>query len=211
VVGENIIKVGLNTSQIQPKRLRLKGWLQGESLREQIKESKSIDEVVENLYSYLTLICGENGWDKKSWKEIAELTYKSLDVNLPTIEFPMLKSSSESKKAPWEYNERTWYLWANTLAAKYGWSLEYIAELEIDDAIGLMQEVLVDEQLEREWEWDLSELAYSYDADTKQSKHKEYPRPSWMLPEPEPAPKVRIPVAMLPVGMGLSWENDVKH
>jgi hypothetical protein len=197
----------------QPKRLRLKGWLQGESLREQIKDSKSTDEIVECLYSYLTLIYKDNDWDKETWMDVSELFYLGCEANLPTIPFPMLRNfdKAESNEAPWEYINRSWYLWANTFASKYGWSLEYIAELEIDDAIGLMQEVLIDEQLDREWEWDLSEITYSYDTNTKQSKHAEYPRPQWMLPEHKETPTIKIPKNMIPQGLVISEFSDVKH
>jgi hypothetical protein len=197
---------------IQPKRLRLKGWLEGESLREQLKESKSTDEIINNLYSYLTLICGEQDWNKLDWVDVAELYYKGIEINIPSIEFPMLLTRSEDgKKLPWEYDERPWYMWANTLASKYSWSLEYIAELDIDDAIGLMQEILVDENLEKEWDWNLSELTYSYDSNTKTSKHAPYPLPQWMLPISEPPAKTKLRKDMLPMGLVIGDDSNVKH
>ena len=196
---------------IQPKRLRLKGWLEGESLREKIQESKSTEEIVNCLYSYLTLTCGNEEWDNLVWSEVAELYYLATETNSPKIEFPMLvSSSSEGEKLPWEYDERSWYLWANSLASVYGWTLEYIAELDIDDAIGLMQEILATEQLEKEWEWNLSELTYSYNSDTKTSSHQEYPRPQWMLPEPRPVEDFKILKRMMPVGL-IIGDDDVAH
>jgi len=197
---------------IQPKRLRLKGWLEGESLREQINESKSTDEIVNNLYSYLTLIYGEEDWDKKTWEEIEMLYLSGIEINLPKIEFPMLSKSSETlEKSPWEYIERTWYLWVNTLASKYGWSMEYIAELDIDDAIGLMQEIIIDDQLEKEWTWNLSELTYSYDAATKSSNHSEYPRPSWMTDTIKHPETYKIDKRMMPQGLIIGDDNFVEH
>jgi hypothetical protein len=198
---------------IQPKRLRLKGWLELESFREQIKESKSIDESVQNLYSYLTLIYGEKNWKEFPWTEIAEYVYLGQDENSPKIAFPMLVrgGKQERKLPPWEYKERSWYVWSHMLAANYGWSLEYIAELVVEDALGLIQEIVVGENLEKEWQWNLSELTYSYNVDTKTSTHQEYPWPSWMLPEPEPVKQTKILKSMLPMGMIVGSDPNVKH
>jgi hypothetical protein len=196
----------------QPKRLRLKGWLQGESLRENLKLDKSTEDWIEILYSYLTLIFDEQDWHDMPWIEVAQHYQLGVEANQLTIDFPMLRPRDrESQKLPWEYPERNWYVWANMFASRYSWTLDYIAELDIDDAVGLMQEILTDDHLAKEWQWNLSELTYSYDSTTKQSKHTEYPRPTWMLPIQEAPKPVKIPKSLLPVGLVISTEDDFKH
>jgi hypothetical protein len=197
----------------QPKQLRLKGWLELELLREKISESESIDAIIQNLYSYLALIYSEKNWDNLGWEEVAQLFYDGYEKNSPTIAFPMLVrgTSGKATKFPWDYENRIWYVWANTLAVKYGWSLEYIAELPINDALGLMQEILTDDHLKREWSWNLSEITYSYNPDTKTSKHQEYPWPSWMLPEPQVIKTTKILKSLLPVGLIIGSDSNAKH
>lgn len=199
---------------LQPTRLQLKEWLKAESLRETIKEIGSTGEIIDSLYSYLTLIYKEEDWDQYKWEEIAEFFQLGIIENLPTVEFPMLNSSGSERdtdELPWEYPERIWYVWANIFASEYGWDLSYIAELDIDDAMGLMQEVVIVKQLDKEWDWNLSELTYSYDQVTKTSKHSEYPRPHWMLPPMEEPKPIKVLKSMLPQGLIIGDSEDVKH
>jgi hypothetical protein len=75
-----------------------------------------------------------------------------------------------------------------------------IAELEVEDAFALLQEIETDKQLEREWAWQTNELAYPYNKDTKKSDFHPLPRPAWMRIKAGPPPKTRIPKKMMPVG-----------
>jgi len=109
------------------------------------------------------------------WYEIA-IAYKLISfTNLPRYDFPFLNSKVQDKKEAWDYEGRTWYIWSNIFADKYGWDLKTISELDVDDAIALAQEIAVDEQLEREWQWITSEIAYQ----TKDG-FKPLERPDWM-------------------------------
>ena len=88
--------------------------------------------------------------------------------------------------------------------------MEYVAELDIDDAIGLVQEINVEDQLNREWEWMLSEKSVSYDKQGK-GKFNELSRPDWMNGAVILSKKSKdypIKRSMLPVGMVLSWDNE---
>lgn len=112
----------------------------------------------------------------------------------------MLSGNDKNEDVPWDYEGRTWYVWANLLAETYGWDLEYVANLEIEDAVSLVQEVFVNRQLEKEWEWDLSEKSVSYNEKTKTAKHIPLQRPSWMRVRAKPPKKVKILKSMMPVG-----------
>ena len=79
--------------------------------------------------------------------------------------------------------------------------MEYIGDLHVVEAFAKIQEIVVDEQLDREFIYGLSEVAYRYDKASKSSKFVPLPRPVWMRPKIEPVKKVLIPAAMLPMGV----------
>ena len=90
---------------------------------------------------------------------------------------------NEETKIPWDYPERDWYYWVHLLASHYGWSIAHISEMDIDDALALLQEIEVEEQMQKEWEYQLSEIAYPYDSNSKASIFKPMDRPFWMRKE----------------------------
>jgi hypothetical protein len=139
-----------------------------------------------------------------TWFDDLDNFEKAVTVNLPTLKFALLNSREKSEKLPWEYEGRTWYYWLNLFSRAYGWSRQYIAMLDIDTAIGLLQELLIEEQLRHEWDWSLSEIAYPYDEKSKKSKFHELPRPDWMKKIAPPPKKVMIRVDMIPVGNVIS-------
>jgi hypothetical protein len=107
----------------------------------------------------------------------------------------------KDEKESWDYSGRTWYIWSHMLASNYGWTLDTISAMEFEDAISLMQEIMINEQLNREWQWGLSEIAYSYNSTSKESKLRKLPRPDWMeVTLVKPITKVMIPKNMMPVG-----------
>jgi hypothetical protein len=74
-----------------------------------------------------------------------------------------------------------------------------------------VQEILIDDQMRREWEYSLSQVAYKYD---KRGKGELVPlkRPGWMLASGGP-PKSKILKKLLPVGniIDLSGFSDEKR
>lgn len=83
------------------------------------------------------------------------------------------------------------------------------SELDPDDGVALLQEILTDDQLEKEWQWSLSEIAYPYNPDTKKSEFKNLPRPVWMQKEiRKPVKQIKIPASMLPVGIVRHFKMD---
>jgi hypothetical protein len=94
--------------------------------------------------------------------------------------------------------------------SKYGWTLENTENLYFNDAIAYIQEILIDEQLDKEWQWSLSEIAYQYNDALKKSEFKPLPRPSWMvgMNKIEPPKVERLPVGMMPQGLVMRWEQN---
>lgn len=191
------------------KRAKLKVWLQLDEINFNLHELESRDKLADLIYLYLSIATGISieEWEKEPWYVSIEAYTKIVQVNLISKKLPILSSTDDKAKAPWEYDGRTWYVWLHRLAKAYNWTTEYIAELDIDDALALLQEIIIDEQLQKEWEWGMSEIAYPYNQQTKKSEYKPLNRPSWMEEKKEPPKKTKIPISMLPIGNIIRYNN----
>ena len=210
-MANSSVVLTLNGQEYTIYRATLRLWLQLEEHKDRVTtsaESGNIDGIVDAVYSYLSAVLLEEDIDLSElpWYEVIDAFYCAVTLNMPSLEFPLLKSVIDNQKFSWDYDGRTWYIWLNILSGK-SWSIEYIAELDIDDAIGLAQEIAIERQLELETQWALSERSVSYD---KSGKGKFHPleRPAWMLPLPREIKPGKIPKHMLPQGMIISWNKD---
>lgn len=200
-------------------RLKLKEWTQLEPLKKQLEiaisknDYQTMFEIMVKVIEMAILPSGQISWIEIPWYDFLGIYYLVLQINAPTIQFPILNSNQrEEKKLPWEYEGRSWYFWLNLFAKNYGWREEVIANLDIDTAIGAYQEIAIDEQLQKEWEWGLSEVTYSYDKNTKKSKHTPLQRPTWMHPIiPKQLPVVRMKKSHLPVGNVIDVQEEFKN
>jgi len=195
-------------------KAKFKKWLELEDIRLQIKDAidqGNTDKVSSLLCFYLSVAFCRGDWEKLPW-EVALKEY-SFVVNLHTPSKDFRIFSGNSEKKAFLINDSSWYAWANMFSAEYGWDLKYIAELDIDDAISLIQEILYNEQIQKEWEWTLSEMSVQYDKDGK-GKLRPLDKPKWLLPikeEVKELPKIKILKSMLPSGIVLRWDENVKH
>jgi len=192
------------------QRAKLRKWLELEDIRDRIFTTASRDNIASEVYLYLSIVFNVDTtvFEVAPWYETIEYLLQALRVNTPSKKFPILTTRDNNRtQESWEYEGRTWYLWANIFAKNYGWTLEYIADLDVDEALGLMEEIMVEDQLRREWEWSLNEIAYPYNPATKKTEFKPLPRPQWMNP-PISKPKVmKIPKDMLPIGVILRADS----
>jgi hypothetical protein len=190
-----------------PIRLRLRKWLEFEKSQELLMKSisdKNIESYASNLYILIAnaLSVSIEEIFNAPWYEIIQAYSAITDLN-KVREIPLLKSDpSKPKEIPWEYDGRDWFWWVHMFAKNYGWTIPSVEELDINDALSLLQEVLVDQQLEKEWQWGLSEIAYPYNEGTKKQEFHKLDRPMWMEGKQAnlPAMKVRFKKSMLPVG-----------
>ena len=121
----------------------------------------------------------------------------------PTIGLPLLKPSKQKeKKEAWDYEGRGYALYIHLIARAYGWTEKEVCNLKIDTALALVQEIITDEQLDREFLWGMSEKSYSYNAKTKTGKAIPLDRPYFMKEEVKPPVKTKILKSMLPQGAG---------
>ena len=203
--------VTLDGRKYEVSRSLLRQWLQLEDLREEITRATDREQFVTTIYSYLSVALSvEIDFSVLPWFEVTNAYTTVKTINYPYLDFPMLNSAGSEEKVPWSYDGRSWYSWVNILSGAYNWTMEYIAELDIDDAIGLVQEINVEDQLNKEWEWMLSEKSVSYNKQGK-GKFHELDRPDWMngaiilSKESKDYPVKR---SMLPVGNVLSWNDE---
>ena len=199
-----------------PVKITLRLWLELEEQNKKIIEfmkGKSMLDASAAICSYLSIYTKLDIDTLKTfyWMDIADAYITLLLACIPKIDFPLLHGKvGTDSPISWDYEGRTWYLWSHLIASKYGWTLDVIENLYFEDAVALIQEILIDEQLQKEWDWSLSEIAYSYNKITKKSEFKSLLRPSWMvgmnkIKEPE---VVKMPVSMMPVGNIIRWKQN---
>lgn len=188
------------------RKPKFKTWLELEAVRSKVTKAVETD-FAENVIAYVSTafpVC-KYVVDRLGWNDLLDLFYGLVKKGSPKLQLPILEPVSESPKdseeITWDYPDRPRYLWSNIIAREYGWSLEYINNLDVDVALALIQEILTDKQLDKEFWWRMSEIAYPYDKNTKSSKFIELPRPYWMKPKPKEIKMVKIPKALLPVGV----------
>lgn len=183
---------------------RFKKWIRLESLKEKIV--KAVGEAQPDfpdwflLYTSTALGVSYRWYEKADWQRVVFLFYVCLSKS-PTVNFPITVPSNEKfKEEPWNYEGRLWHVYSHILASSYGWSLEYISQLQVSEAIAKIQEIMTEAQLEREFYYGLSEIAYPYDKGSKKSIFKPLERPHWMRPKIQPIPRFKIPKAVMPMG-----------
>jgi hypothetical protein len=195
------------------ERATLYRWLQLEEIKERIflaAEQRDKQELVDNFFDYLSTATNNDEWQDEPWIDVYHTFIEVERLNAPTKPFPILIRSDKEDENGWTYRGRLWYYWLNRLASVYGWGVEQIKNLDIDDAIGLLQEILLDEQRERDFLWSASEIAYKYNPQTKKSTLQKLNRPEWMkntkkYKEPK---KTNIRKDFMPLGMVMRWEPD---
>jgi len=212
--------VSLGTEVFKLVRSGLRTWLTLEDTIAHISEAvgaKDIDGLVRSVCSYVStaLDISTEVVDSAPAADVISALEVCLAENKIRIEFPILSSSKKKSdiEPSWEYDGRAWYFWVNLLSSAYGWNMEYIAQIDPEDAIGLFQEISFDKHMEKEWEWGLSDIAYPYNPTTKKQEFKEYPRPEWMRDNKiTAAPKqIKIRKDFLPVGNVISLQKNDKN
>ena len=187
MTNDKVLTVTLNEQTYSLNRSKFREWVMLESIKENIKETaehRDVKAFSDAIYSYVSLFMGVeiDELDLLPWFDVGYVYLECMAFNQPTLDLPLFMNKYEKHDdVPWDYKERNWYYFVHKLAANYGWSMEQIGELEIDDAFALSQEIASDEQLQREWEYSLSEIAYPYDQASKKSTYKPLQRPFWMM------------------------------
>jgi len=206
-------EVIIGRTKITFKRLNLKEWTileENKVVMQEAVEKKDFHGVFDTVSSCISTASDATlDWENQPWFEMLEAYGEALAINSPTKKFPILTSTDEikEKKLPWEYPGRIWYFWLHLLSNNYGWAKEQIEILDIDDAIGLYQEILIDQQLGREWEWLGYEAAFPYNTSTKKSTFKPLTRPMWMAGITAKPKTMKMLKILIPVGNVIGFKE----
>ena len=147
------------------------------------------------------------------WDLLLLLFSLASNKSSPTTGLPLLKPSKQKEnKEPWDYEGRGYVLYIHLIAHAYGWTEKQIGNLKLDTALALVQEIITDEQLDREFIWGMSERSYSYNAKTKVGRAIPLDRPYFMQTEAKAPAKTKILKSLMPIGEGkrAPTENDLK-
>lgn len=199
------IQLRLALRSNQPARFRV--WLELEEIKEKIRKAVQTrsSDFPDLVFSYLAkaLRVKVSCFVGRPWEEVVGIFALLNFSNQPPSHLPLIsvQSSTKDRKDPWDYDGRTWHIYSHLLAKHYGWTMEYIASLTVEEALSKVQEILTDEQLEREFEWGMSDKSASYNAKTKTSTFHPLPRPYWMKEKPKPVQATRMSSNALPQGV----------
>ncbi len=191
------------------ERYRLKKWLELEEIRAHLSEAVDTKDISDCILRYVSTAFGIDTsiLAQEFWFDIVRAFVEICAANQPSRDYRILHTSERKSEDTMDYDGRLWYSWCHLFAKNYGWKIEEIANMKIDDAIALLQEIMIDNYYEREWDWSLSEHAYTYDTITKKSIYNPLPKPTWMLEKSEKKTMqkgmkdVKIPHHMIPVGI----------
>jgi hypothetical protein len=188
------------------REIPFREWVEQEERKEKIL--KAVRERSDDFPMYLiefvaTALRVSPSWiEEVPWNMVVGAFYTIL-IRFPVVEIPITrpykKNDTESKE-DWDYDGRSWYFYSNLIASRYGWTFEYISQLKVLDALATIQEILTQDQLDKEFYYSLSELAYPYNASTKKSSFQPMKRPMWMMPKIKEVPRFKMPASLLPIG-----------
>lgn len=189
-------------------KYKFKQWIELEEIKGYIFRAaeETRVEFPELVFDFLSaaLFLDKKELATQKWSDVLGMFADVCKDLVPDQDIPILHApKGNGAKEAWEYRGRTWYFYANKFAEKYGWELEYSADLSVKDALGLIQEMLVDEQLDREFQWGMSEASVTYDKLSQQTRPNPLPRPYFMAQAKEkdlPVQKIKIPKNLLPIG-----------
>ena len=186
--------------------------LQKNKIVQAVEESN--DDFPNHLFTYLStaLHLSDKYFRLASWEKVVRSFYLIVGMTQCQIMLPIFSpTKNKPKEEPWNYLGRDWHLYIHMLAKNYGWTVEYVSNLKVEDALAKIQEILIDEQLEKEFLWTMSERSAYYDSTTKSTKLNPLPRPHWMNKHIDPTKELKvhkIPTGMMPTGQGIS-QNDL--
>lgn len=160
------------------------------------------DEFPDHLLNYVsTAFRIPVQWIEKANWELVVHSFYAILLKSPIVKLPLTSPSSDTASPDdWDYEGRSWHRYTHLLSNAYGWTIEYISQLQVVEALAKIQEILTERQLDREFHHHLSEVAYAYDKNTKKSNYVPLDRPHWMRKKIKDVPRFKMPVSILPVG-----------
>lgn len=220
------INLTLGGREYEVARARLGQYLALHNARERIEnavEAQDTGAIADGIFAYLSEAVPElprKDFEGESWLRIADAYLKISDLNrIPEAEkFAIIRrvERRRGRSVPWDYLGRNAVSWIHIIASAYGWSKDEIESLWPEEAISFVQEILVDQQIDREFRYSLSQVAYKYDKASKKSRFVPMPRPAWMVMADGKVKKTKLHKSLLPVGevvypKGTDDETRINH
>lgn len=207
------ITVSVGGHEFNVTRARLGGFIALQRATRHLDEAvRSGDNgaITDGLYEYLSAAIPELGRGEFNEAPFFE-TFGSLREirrlnRIPKAEqFSILRGDLRRKtdREPWEYDDRSDFLWVHTIADTYHWGLQEILNLWPEEAVAYLTEIMATKQGDREFLYALSEVAYPFDRATKRQTFKPLERPGWMvtlMPGKKPKNWGKVLRRVLPVG-----------
>jgi hypothetical protein len=194
------IQVALSGREFTVARARLGGYLALQGAQEHIDHAVQAQDngrIADGLFLYLRIALADlerEAYEALPWFEVltAYDAISALNRIPEATKFSILRRIEERKGRS--------VVWLHIIASTYHWSKAEIESLWPEDAIAFIQEIMVDEQLDREFLHSLSEVAYQYDKASKKSRYKPMNRPLFMVLRTDEPRRTLLHRAMLPVG-----------
>jgi len=183
---ETLLERTIQIGEANYKPLRLGAFIKLEFYKNSVFESiKKLDKekFIDGIKNIIKL---QTERSTDSYKNIIEiyidffhiLSNNTIKSNIVFLTPPPEKK--EYKEDRWNFDGRIFAQWIDVLAKTYGWDIDKILDLDVNMAVYLIQEILVNQQFEKEFTYSLSELAYRYDPQSKKSNFQPLHRPYWM-------------------------------
>ena len=129
-MGTSIV-VTLEDKEYNVARSTLRQWLELEETVKKIKEGKSKDKA-QAIYSYLSIVLGGDiDFNNIAWHEVVNAFGDVIFLNSTKYDFPILKAKIKEVTVSWDYEGRTFYIWAHTLK---GYDSQAIAKFLLKEA-----------------------------------------------------------------------------
>ncbi len=212
------VTVSLGGQEFEVHRARLGQYLRIQEAVSRLHDASTEGDnrsIVDALLAFFQVTIPDLTRDQlveNNWIVIATAFASIQALNALDINFALFKFADESGlPVPWEYPERMRYYWVHLIASAYHWHIERIEDLWPEDAIAFLQEIIAQEQYEREFVHSLSEVAYQFDQASKKSRYKPLLRPAWMIARDPKQLITKLPRALMPVGNVVLPEDEVVH
>jgi hypothetical protein len=189
-MADRSVNIALGGRAWTIERARLGGFLRlqqaRESLNKGIKDGGN-GQIVGGIFEFLSVALPDlkpKDFHSAPWYEVfnAHIAVEALNQVPHGTEFAILHTSElGGKPVPWDNPLRAIIIWIHLIAKTYAWAKSEIEELWPEEAIAFVQEIMADEQTDREFIYSLSDMAYEYNKTTKKSHFRPLSRPMWMM------------------------------
>ncbi len=209
-MAERSVNVALGGRAWTIERARLGGFLRLQQARESLNKgikNGGNGHIVGGIFEFLSVALPDlkpKDFHSAPWYEVfnAHIAIESLNQVPDGAQFAILRlPDSGGKPVPWDNPLRAILIWIHLIAKTYAWGKAEIEELWPEEAIAFVQEIMADEQTDREFIYSLSEVAYEYNKTTKRNHFRPMTRPGWMMLQQEKKELItKLRRDMMPVG-----------